>query len=86
VARYLVELYLSRSGAGGLDHAAARARAAAEELSREGVPVRCLRSIFVPEDETWFLLYEAASATAVERAVARADLPCDRVLEALTQP
>ena len=86
MARYLVELYLSRTGAGGLDEAAARARAAATELTCEGVPVRYLRSIFVPADETWFLLYEAASAKAVEEAVERADLPCERVLEALTQP
>jgi hypothetical protein len=28
-----------------------RARIAAEELAREGKPVRFLRSIFVPEDE-----------------------------------
>ena len=86
MARYLVELYLSRTGVGGLKDAAAHARAAADELSREGVAVRYLRSIFIPADETWFLLYEAASAKAVEDAVARAALPCERVLEAVTQP
>jgi uncharacterized protein DUF4242 len=84
--RYLVELYLSRAGAGGRDEAAARARAAAAALTSEGVPVRYLRSIFVPDDETWFLLYDGPSKAAVEAAVTRADLPCERVLEALTQP
>ena len=52
----------------------------------EGIDVRYLRSIFVPEDETLFLLYEGASAAAVEDAVTRAALQCDRVLEAVTEP
>jgi len=86
VARYLVELYLSRMGAGGLEAAVARARAAAGAAMYEGERVRCLRSIFVPEEETWFLLYDGPSAQAVESAVARAALPCERVFEAVTQP
>ena len=86
MARYLVELYLSRMGAGGLEAAVARARAAADAATYEGEPVRCLRSIFVPAEETWFLLYDGPSANAVENAVARAALPCERVLEAVTQP
>jgi hypothetical protein len=84
--RYLVELYLPRIGAGGLADAAGRARAAADQLARDGVSVRYLRSIFVPEDETCFLLYDAPTAAAVEQAVAHAALPFDRVLEAVTQP
>jgi hypothetical protein len=86
MGRYLVELYLSRSGAGELRGAAARARAAAAHASRGAAAVRYLRSVFVPEDETWFLLYEAQSAGAVERAVALADLPRGRIVSALTQP
>jgi hypothetical protein len=70
----------------GLASAAARARAAADELAGEGVAVRHLRSIFVPEDETCFMLYDGPSAAAVEDAVARAGLACERVLEAATQP
>ncbi len=86
MGQYLVELYLSRIGAGDLTAIVARARAAAAELSSEGAPVQCLRSIFVPADETWLLLYDAPDAVAVGRAVARADLRCERVLEAETQP
>lgn len=87
MARYLTELYLSRVASGGGSRAvAARARAAAEELMDEGIYVRYLRSIFVPEDETLFLLYDAPSAAAVEDAVKRAGLPCERVLEAESQP
>jgi hypothetical protein len=86
VGQYLVELYLSRTGAGDLDAVVARASAAAADLSREGVPVSCLRSIFVPADETWFLLYEGPSPAEVLAAVVRAGLRCERVLDAVTQP
>lgn len=56
---------------------------AAEELSREGTPVRYLRTIFVPEDETCYLLYEAVSAEAVRAAADRAEFRFERVAEAL---
>jgi len=79
VAEFLVELYVSRADAGAVECGAADARQAAEELSLEGTPVRCLRSIFVPEDEICFLLYEAGSAEAVREAALRARLPVERV-------
>jgi hypothetical protein len=44
-----------------------------------------VRSIFVPEDETCFFLYEAASADAVRQAVCGAALTCERVVEAVDQ-
>ena len=48
--------------------------------------MRYLRSIFVPEDETCFFLYEAASADAVCQAVRGAALAFERVVEAVAQP
>jgi ubiquinone/menaquinone biosynthesis C-methylase UbiE len=74
MAEYLVELYVAHG-----DHRAARQHAesaerAGADLTREGRPVRCVRSIFVPEDETCFLLYEATSADLVVEAVRRAGL------------
>ena len=81
--RYLAELYLPMAGAGDLEKAAARACTAAEEMSRAGSTVRYLRSIFVPEDETWFLLYEAPSAAAVLEAGARAGISIERVADAV---
>jgi len=64
------------------DVRSARARAAAQALSRGGTSVRYVSSIFVPEDETCFLLFEAESAAAVEAAVRRAQLAFERVSEA----
>ena len=82
MGRYLAELYLPKGAAGDVASATARARAAAAKAEEEGTPIRCLRSIFVPEDETWFLLYDAPTSAAVRRAVERAALTCARVVEA----
>jgi hypothetical protein len=43
-------------------------------MRREGTPVRFLRSIFVPENDTCFLLYEAPTARSVREAAGRAGL------------
>ena len=76
---YLLEFYVSRSSA----HAAAddgdSARAAAEELTRRGTAVHYQRSIFVPAEETCFLLFEAESAEAVRDAALLANLPAERI-------
>ena len=76
---FLVELYVAHDDHGAARQQAERVDQAAAELTREGRPVRCLRSIFVPEDETCFLLYEAPSIDAVEDAVRRAGLPLAHV-------
>lgn len=81
---FLVELFVSRSDGGAVERGAEQARVAAEGLSRGGTPVRFLRSIFVPEDETCFYLYEAGTAAAVCDAARRAGLPFERVSEAIT--
>jgi hypothetical protein len=77
VAEFLVELYVSRAGAPGVD---------AEALSRIGPAVRYVRSILIPEDETCFLLFEAASIDDVREAARIAGLPIDRISEAVTSP
>jgi hypothetical protein len=81
MVEYLVEVYLTRSQ--GVEACAVRARLAAEELTREGTSVLYLSSIFVPDDETCFFLYQAASAEAVHEAARRAALPFERVSEAV---
>jgi hypothetical protein len=59
------------------------ARDASEELTREGTAVRFVRSVFVPEDETCFCLYEAGSVDVVREAARRAALAFDRVAAAV---
>jgi hypothetical protein len=81
--RDLVELYLSRGGAGEVPELEARARAATREMAREGTPISYVRSIFVPEDEICFHLFEAPSAEAVFEATRRAKLAVDRIVEAV---
>lgn len=83
MGRYLAELYLPKGAASEVASATARARAAAGRADDKDTPVRCLRSIFVPEDETWFLLYDGPTAAAVRRAVDRAGLTCARMVEAV---
>src|SRR6187399_280169 len=61
MAEFLAEFYLSPSDREAAQVGADRARLAAEELALRGTPVRYLSSIFLPEDETCFHLYEACS-------------------------
>jgi hypothetical protein len=79
---YLVELYLPRDSLAPAE-AVRRVRSSANAMSREGKWVRYTRSIFVPEDETCFLLFEAASAELVGEANRRAALEYDRIVEAI---
>jgi hypothetical protein len=83
MTEFLVELYLSRTDAAALERSVRRARLGAEEQTRQGTPVRYLRSMYLPEDETCFLLYEAESAEAARRAAALADLAFERVSEVI---
>ena len=79
MAEFLVELYVPRTDDAAVKRGAANARRAAKKLTREGTPIRYLRSIFVPEDEICFYLYEAETADAVREAMRRADLRFERV-------
>jgi hypothetical protein len=84
MAEFLVELYVGRTDAAAVESGAERARLGAAELTREGVPVSFMRSIFVPDDETCFFLFEAPSADVVRAAAQRAGLAFERVTEVLT--
>jgi Protein of unknown function (DUF4242) len=85
MAEFLVELYVSRADATAVEHVAQRARRVAAALSAEGRPVRLVRAIFVPEDETCFLLVEAETAETVREAAIRAAVPFERVLATAAQ-
>jgi hypothetical protein len=79
---FLAEAYVSRTDADVVAHCATRAQRGAEALTREGTPVRYLRSIFVPDDETCFYLLEAASVDGVRALADRAGLHFERIAEA----
>lgn len=81
--RYVAELYLSQIGSEGLRDAAIRARVAADELNRDGAPIRYLRALFLGEDETCFHLYEADTAELVREASSRAEIPVERIVETI---
>jgi hypothetical protein len=76
---YLIEAYLPRTSPGGGEAAAARSRAAAAEMRREGTAIRFVRSFFLPEDELWFCFYEARSIDDVAEAARRAELAVSRI-------
>jgi hypothetical protein len=83
VQSYLVEVYLPRSRAQEARATARRARAAARALAREGVLIRYVQTTYLPDDETCFHLFEAASTDIVEEAGRRAELGRMRVVPAV---
>ena len=82
--QYLAELYLPRRDEATLADAAMRASAACEALASEGKRVRYLRTIFIPEDELCFQLYEAEAADAVGEASRRAEIDYERIVRAVS--
>ena len=82
--QYLVELYLPRRDEAALADAAMRAGAACDALASEGTHVRYLRTIFVPQDEICFHLYEAQAADAVGEASLRAEIAYERIVRAVS--
>ena len=82
MGKYLVERHLPGFKPEQLPGAAASAKRVTAEMSREGVPVRYLRSTYVPGEERCFCLFEGPSAEAVRQANERAGLPIQRIVEA----
>jgi hypothetical protein len=82
-ARYLVESYLPRHELLVRARTVDRVRSAARAVSVQGTPVRHLRSIFIPDDESCFHLFEGPSAEAIEEVSRHAELEYDRIVEVL---
>jgi hypothetical protein len=79
--RYLLESYLAASPAKARESTARARRTAELDLD-----VHYVRMTFLATDETILHLFEAPSATALARAARRADLPFDRIVEAVEGP
>ena len=75
---YLVESYLADSPA-----AVEQARQRALRTAELGQGVRYVRTTFLPEDETVLHVFEAPSAEALTRAGMLAELPFERIVEAI---
>jgi hypothetical protein len=80
MATYLAEVYAPMAD-GGLPRAIARARVAAAAMSREGTPIRHVRALHIPEDETCFHVFEGPTPEAVRETGRRAGLAVARVVE-----
>ena len=81
LSRFLLELNPDKGGFEDIQALSARSRAACEEMTVESNPIRLLRSLFLPEDGSCFLLFEAVSAAAVVEAAQRALVPAGPVWE-----
>ncbi len=81
--KYMVERHLPGITSDQLSAAAARAKSTTAQMSEEGTPIRYLRSTFVPGEEKCYCLFDGPSADAVEQANKRADIPYERVVEAM---
>ena len=81
--KYMVERHLPGITSDQLSAAAARAKSTTAQMSEEGTPIRYLRSTFVPSEEKCYCLFDGPSADAVEQANKRADIPYERVIEAI---
>jgi len=84
VPSYLVETYLARGRAGERAACVRRARSAAEELTDGRTRVRFDRSIYVPEDEICFFVFDAPSGRDAALAAERAELDSIRVVEVVS--
>ncbi|HIC79466.1 MAG TPA: DUF4242 domain-containing protein [Kiloniellaceae bacterium] len=81
--KYMVERHLPGITGDQLSAAAARAKLTTAQMSDEGTPIRYLRSTFVPGEEKCYCLFDGPSADAVEQANQRAEIPYERVVEAM---
>lgn len=81
---YLVETFLSRTAARERTARERRARSAAVELTQTGTRVRFERSIYVPEDEICFFVFDAASSREAALVAEHAELEPIRVVEAIS--
>ncbi len=80
---YLVERYLPGITSEQLMAAAGRARDTTAQMTKEGTQIRYLRSTFIPQDETCFCQFDGPSVEAVKTANDRAQIPFDRIVEAI---
>jgi Protein of unknown function (DUF4242) len=83
VITFIVERHLPGVSGSDLRAAAVRARDAADQLTREGQPVRYLRTTYRPDDGSCCCLFEADSDQTVRQVNELAAIPYDRIAPAM---
>lgn len=83
MAVYMVERSLKNISTDQLSGAQSAAIQKAGEMSASGASIRYLRSTFVPDDGRCMCLFEATSEADVKRLNDEAQIPYDRVTEAM---
>lgn len=77
----MVERTLPGYSAEQVAGAAIGARETTDLMSREGTPVRYLRSTFIPGEDKCYCLFDGPSPEAIQTANDRAGLPVERIVE-----
>jgi Protein of unknown function (DUF4242) len=80
---YMVERSLKGIAMSDLAAAQKAAIKTSQDFSAQGTPVRYIRSTFVPGTGACMCLFEAGDADAVKRVNETAQIPFDRITEAL---
>lgn len=80
---YMVERSLKGIPMDALAAAQKRAIETSQKFTKEGTPVRYIRSTFVPEQGCCMCLFAAESSEDVKRVNEVANIPFDRVVPAL---
>ncbi|NQW23364.1 MAG: DUF4242 domain-containing protein [SAR202 cluster bacterium] len=82
--QYVVERHLPNFTGEQVAAAAKRAKQTTFEMTREGTPVRYMRSIFIPGEDKCYCLFEGENPDSVLLANQRAELPVESISEALS--
>jgi hypothetical protein len=79
--QYMVERHLPGITSEQLTAAAARAKSVTAQMTKQGKPVRYLRTTFLPAEEKAYCLFDAPSAEQVKEANELAQIPLQRIVE-----
>ena len=83
-ATFLVESYWPGVSVERLEEGLERVAGVADAMRDEGHRIEYLSCTLMSEDEVVLCLFDAESAAEVAELADRADLPCDRISQALT--
>lgn len=78
---YVVTRHLPGITPEALTSAGIKAKSCAAEMTEEGIPIRWLRSYFIPKTEQTHCYFEAPSPDAVKEVNERANIPFSEIYE-----